>query len=81
MLKRATELWQEPLDSNDWQDIHAGHYLFEGKESALREYLTRWAADNPAKLHQLTAEVFGNDPIAGNPHMVRATRTRPPLTN
>ncbi len=56
MLERATDLWQAPIDSNDWRDIHAGHYLFENKEVALREYLYQWADDNPEKMAQLIKE-------------------------
>lgn len=53
MLEKATELWKEPLDANDWVDVLAGKYLFENKEVALRDYLCQWADDNPEKMRQL----------------------------
>ena len=56
MLEIAADLWGDPLSREDLLDIQAGAYLFERRELALREYLRRWAADNPRQMAQLTAE-------------------------
>ena len=72
MLEIAAERWGEPLDTNDLADIETGtHFLFERRQSLLAELLNQWADDNPAKLNELTAEVYDCDRVTGNPFMVR----------
>lgn len=72
MLEIAAARWRAPLNIWDLKDIEQGSiYLFEAKELALREYLARWACDNPEMLRQLITAVFDGDPPSGNPRMVR----------
>jgi hypothetical protein len=57
MLELGAEKWNAPLDDNDLRDIIAGAYLFEGREAYLRDYLTDWADENPARVAELQAEI------------------------
>ena len=75
MLELAADKWQVPLDDNDFRDIIAGAYLFEGLEAYLRDYLTDWADANPDRVAELWAEIQRSNkpgpwaaiPIRGEP--------------
>ena len=75
MLELAADKWQVPLDDNDFRDIIAGAYLFEGREANLCAYLTNWADENPDRMAELRADFQNSNkpgpwaaiPIRGEP--------------
>ena len=75
MLELAADKWQVPLDDNDFRELIAGAYLFQGREAYLRDYLTNWADENPARVAKLQAEINSSNkpgpwaaiPIRGEP--------------
>lgn len=63
LLERATELWDDPLSFDDWQDVHEGKYLYERRSAALANYLRQWAKNHPDRMAHLLGRLNGDPDV------------------